>query len=223
MTPCGGYRRMHSFALVCLVYHATTTFCRCFIDWKNDPLGKTVGQMIGAARSARQNIVEGSSRGGTSRAQERLQYDVAKASLDELAGDFEAFLIESNEAPWSIDDARAIQVADLKVDEFTATKDIPHQYGSYILEMRQRFAPWLQHKQATISAQAILITIRRAAAMLVAQIRGLESATSGTPHCPECGSDMRQVVARKGPGAGKTFWSCARYPECRGSRPVVTG
>ena len=44
---------------------STTTFCRRNYNYQNDALGKTVGQMVGEARSARQNIVEGSSRAGT--------------------------------------------------------------------------------------------------------------------------------------------------------------
>jgi hypothetical protein len=57
----GGYRKMLSFNWACLIYHATTLFCKRNYNYKNDQLGKTVGQMIGAARSARQNIVEASS------------------------------------------------------------------------------------------------------------------------------------------------------------------
>ena len=97
MNPSNGYRKTHSFALVCIVYHATTLFCRRNFDHRNDALGKTVGQMVGAARSARQNIVEGSSRAATSIVQEAVQYDVAKGSLDELAGDYEAFVVDQNE------------------------------------------------------------------------------------------------------------------------------
>lgn len=46
----GGYRRSYAFAMTCLIYHATTTFCRRNYNYKNDALGKTVGQMVGAAR-----------------------------------------------------------------------------------------------------------------------------------------------------------------------------
>ena len=63
----GGYRRTLTFGYVCLVYHATEVFCARNYSYKNDALGKTVGQKVGAARSARQNIVEGSSRAGTSK------------------------------------------------------------------------------------------------------------------------------------------------------------
>ena len=77
----GGYRKTLSFGMTCLVYHATTTFCRRNYNYRNDPLGKTVGQMIGAARSARQNLVEASSRAGVSSETELNLLDVAKASL----------------------------------------------------------------------------------------------------------------------------------------------
>jgi hypothetical protein len=56
IAPYGGYRKTISFGMTCLIYHATTTFCRRNYNYKNDPLGKTSGQMIGAARSARQNL-----------------------------------------------------------------------------------------------------------------------------------------------------------------------
>jgi len=63
----GGYRKTFAFGYTCLVYHATCAFCRRNYDRTNDALGKTAGQMVGAARSARQNIVEGSARAGTGR------------------------------------------------------------------------------------------------------------------------------------------------------------
>ena len=91
IAPSGGFRKMFSFGYTCLVYHATTAFCKRVYSWKDDPLGKTSGQMIGAARSARQNIVEASARAGTSKETELKLLDVAKGSLAELEGDYEAF------------------------------------------------------------------------------------------------------------------------------------
>lgn len=40
-------------------------------------------------------------------------------------------------------------------------------------------------------------------------------ATKG-PHCPVCRSAMRQRKGRTG-----SFWSCTRYPECKGTKPVA--
>ena len=39
--------------------------------------------------------------------------------------------------------------------------------------------------------------------------------------CPICSSGMVSKRARRGPNAGKMFWSCRRYPGCTGTRPAV--
>ena len=246
MTPVighyGGYRKTLSFGLTCLVYHATTLFCRRNYNYKNDALGKTVGQMEGAARSARQNIVEGSSRAGTSKETELKLLDVAKASLQELAGDFEAFIVDAGEAPWSESDANYVKVKRMAFDDFESTGDLRHEYGKHLLSMRARFAPALENEDPIVAANAILVTIDRACALLHRQIekigedfreqggftehltkvrleaRDAAIAASDAPKCPKCGGPMRKVVAKKGTNAGNPFWSCQAYPNCNGTR-----
>ena len=240
--PSGGYRKTFSFGFACLIYHATTAFCRKNYDYHNDSLGKTTGQMVGAARSARQNLVEGSSRAGTSRETELRLIDVAKGSLEELAGDYEAFLADCGEAPWSEADARAIEFKSLRLDRFEANDDARHEYGNYILEMRKRFATWLENDDARIAANAILLAIDEANALIRSQMerlaaefteeggftermsrarlewRDARQAEEGAPKCPKCGKPMRKMVARKGRNAGNPFWSCTGYPSCDGTR-----
>ena len=240
----GGYRKMFSFGWTCLVYHATTLFCQRNYNYKNDSLGKTVGQMVGAARSARQNIVEASSRAATSKTQELRQLDVAKGSLDELAGDYEAFIVDAGEAPWSKGDARYQAVHALELDEFSAQDDLDHAYGLYTLAMRRRCAQWLENEDPLIAANSILVVIRRACSLIMGQMRrtGEEftqeggftermsaariaakdaaAEAAGTPRCPKCGGLMRKRICRKGSNAGNAFWSCAAYPNCKGTRPA---
>jgi restriction system protein len=240
----GGYRKMFSFGWTCLIYHATTLFCRRNYDYHNDALGKTVGQMVGAARSARQNIVEASSRAATSKEQELRQLDVAKGSLDELAGDYEAFIVESGEAPWSKSDPRYAEVAALQLDSFAETDDVDHAYGLYTLRMRERCAKWLENEDPLVAANAQLIAIRRACALLMGQMQRTADAfteeggfterlsrarieardakaiaeVGEAPKCPKCGRAMRKRVARKGANAGNPFWSCSAWPDCNGTR-----
>ena len=239
----GGFRKTISFAYVCLVYHATTKFCGRLYDYKTDPLGKTSGQMVGAARSARQNVVEGSSRAGTSKETELRLYDVAKASLAELAGDYEAFLVDRGVAPWSEQDPRYREMTRLRVDEFAASDDARHRYGEYLLAMRARFAPWLESEDPEVAANAILFAIDRAASLLHRQMASIgedfveeggfterlskarlemrdgQGANETAPICPMCNGPMRKMVARKGRNAGQPFWSCRNYPNCKGTRP----
>ena len=240
--PSGGYRKTFSFGFACLIYHATTAFCRKNYDYHNDSLGKTTGQMVGAARSARQNLVEGSSRAGTSRETELRLIDVAKGSLEELAGDYEAFLADCDEVPWSEGDARAVEFRALRLDRFEKTDDARHEYGQYILEMRKRFARWLENDDAKIAANSILLAIDEANALICSQMdhlanefaeeggftermskarlewRDARQAAEGAPKCPKCGKPMRKMIARKGRNAGNPFWSCTGYPSCDGTR-----
>ena len=242
----GGYRKTLSFGYVCLIYHATTLFCRRNYDYKNDPLGKTVGQMIGAARSARQNIVEGSARAGTSKETELRLYDVAKGSLEELAGDYEAFLIDAGIAPWPEDDSRHAALASVVLDAYDGGYS-RHDYAEYILAMRKRFSSFLENEDPIVAANAILMIIDRACGLLSRQmqavgeifaeeggfterlskarlaVRDAKDASQDAPTCPDCGGAMRKMIARKGRNAGKPFWSCCDYPHCQGTRPWKGG
>jgi four helix bundle suffix protein len=108
--------------------------------------------------------------------------------------------------------------------------------------MRKRFASALENEDPIIAANAILVTIDRACALLHRQIekigedfreqggftehltkvrleaRDAAIAASDAPKCPKCGGPMRKVVAKKGSNAGNPFWSCQAYPNCTGTR-----
>jgi four helix bundle protein len=84
----GGYRKLRSYQKAQIVFDATVFFCRRFLD-KRD---RTVDQMIQAARSGKQNIVEASQASGTSKEMEIKLTNVARASLAELDEDYQDFL-----------------------------------------------------------------------------------------------------------------------------------
>jgi len=71
----GGFRRLHSFTLATIVQLETLRFCRRFLTSDEresktklyDPKGRQFDQMTQAARSGRQNIIEGSERSSTSK------------------------------------------------------------------------------------------------------------------------------------------------------------
>lgn len=248
IAPYGGYRKMLSFGFVCLAYHATVAFCRRNFDYRNDPLGKTSGQMVGAARSARQNLVEASSRAGTSVETELRLLDVAKASLQELAGDYEAFLLDRGVAPRSGASPEAEAFRALRFDPFEPGEgDVRHAFGEHFLRMRKRFAPVLEPEGAEDAANGILWCIDRASVLLRRQMektaatftaaggfgermsrarieardaeRAAETGEGDSARsCPKCGGPMRRMLAKKGRNAGHPFWSCRKWPECDGTR-----
>lgn len=72
-----------------VLYQLTVVFCRRFLPPYGD---RTVDQMVQAARSGKQNIVEGSEDGKTSTEMELKLLNVARASIGELREDYEDFL-----------------------------------------------------------------------------------------------------------------------------------
>ena len=86
--PHGGYENLLSFQKARIVYDGTVWFCEHFLN-KRD---RTYDQMVQAARSGKQNIVEGSKASGTSKEAEIKLTNVARASLEELLEDYRDFL-----------------------------------------------------------------------------------------------------------------------------------
>ena len=86
--PHGGYKNLLSYQKAEIVYDATVYFCDRFIDKRS----RTHDQMVQAARSGKQNIVEGSMAAATSKETEIKLTSVARASLEELLADYRDFL-----------------------------------------------------------------------------------------------------------------------------------
>jgi len=86
-----------------VLYQMTYVFCERFLQKHGD---RTVDQMVQAARSGKQNIVEGSEDGKTSTAMELNLLNVARSSIGELRQDFEDYLKSRRLAVWSTDDER---------------------------------------------------------------------------------------------------------------------
>lgn len=80
------------------LYQLTVVFCRRFLPPYGD---RTVDQMIQAARSGKQNIVEGSEDGKTSTEMELKLLNVARASLQELCEDYKDYLKSHNLPLWN--------------------------------------------------------------------------------------------------------------------------
>jgi hypothetical protein len=111
----GGFRNLHSFTLATVVQVETLRFCRRFLTHDSreadrkfyDPKGRQYDQMTQAARSGRQNIIEGSERSATSKDTEMKLTDVARASLSELRGDYEIFILDWEKLPLSVHSSEA--------------------------------------------------------------------------------------------------------------------
>ncbi|MCL1909760.1 MAG: four helix bundle suffix domain-containing protein [Kiritimatiellaeota bacterium] len=231
----GGYRKLDSFTFASIIQMGTLRFCEKFLNRTNDPCGRLFDQMTQAARSGRANIIEGSERAATSKETEMKLTDVARASLGELRGDYEMWLLNLGQAPWkrASDDARII--AEIGIDRFELTDDTPHDSAIHLLAQKKKFDRWLESGDSATVANAMLILIRRAIGALNHQLDAQgeifveeggfrEKLTSvrvearaekeDAPVCPACGKPMRKRKSSRG-----EFWGCTGYPECKGTRP----
>ncbi len=241
----GGFRRLHSFTLATIVQLETRRFCRRFITQNPreadakfyDPKGRQMDQMIQAARSGRQNIIEGSERAATSKDTEMKLTDVARASLSELRGDYEMWILDKGLLPWSAHSAEAKAVNGISLDQPEFTDDMVHESARHALAQRMKYAQWLDSDTDTIVANAMLIMIGRAMNMLKSQIeaQGLAFEKTGgfserltarriearhrtdreSPACPQCGKAMLPRKSAKG-----DFWGCSDFPQCKGTRAI---
>ena len=107
--PHGGYENLLSFKKSRIVYDATVYFCGRYID----KYSRTHDQMVQAARSGKQNILEGSQASGTSRETEIKLVNVARASLEELLEDYRDFLRVRGHSLWDKNSREALFVRKL--------------------------------------------------------------------------------------------------------------
>ena len=233
---------LDTWLLAALLEHATRRFCLRHLTRRIDPCGRLFDQMTMAARSAAANIAEGHARRSTSRETQIRLYDVARASLSELSGDFRSFLLLSGEVPWAESDPDARAVFAMDIAPFAAKTDIDRNLSLHILAHHAKFARWLDAEDALVPARALLVLLSRLQMMLAKQLSRVHAdflqnggfpeplsreriatcaaaaAEANAPVCPKCGKPMRKRLAKRGVNAGKAFWSCPDYPACKGTR-----
>jgi len=109
LPPRGDYKTLLSYQKAEVVYDLTFRFAHKFLA-KGD---RTIDQMIQSARSGKQNILEGSKAAQTSKETEIKLTNVARASLEELLGDYRDFLRLRDLNTWDKDSKEAQYVRNL--------------------------------------------------------------------------------------------------------------
>src|SRR5437868_997116 len=94
--PHGGYESLLSYQKAEIVYDATVRFCERYVDRRD----RSYDQMVQAARSAKQNIIECSMASATSKEMEIKLTNAARASLEELLADYRDFLLLRGIPEW---------------------------------------------------------------------------------------------------------------------------
>ena len=155
--PHGGYQKLLSYRKAEIVYDATVRFCDRFFDRRD----RTHDQMVQAARSGKQNILEGSQASGTSKETEIKLTNVARASLEELLADYRDFLRVRGIEEWPK----------------------AHRYVRRLRELNRQpdanyatFKKGVEHRDPAICANVIIGLIKVTNYLLDQQLRQLEEA-----------------------------------------------
>lgn len=152
----GGYKNLHSYRKSLIVFDATMHFVEHWIR----PGSRTRDQMEQAARSGKQNIVEGSVDSATSKEIEIKLTNVARGSLKELCEDYEDFLRVRGLPIW----------------------DRTHRYARRVTELSRQpdecyetYRKGIEHDNPEIAANVIRHLTLQAITLLKGQIERLEA------------------------------------------------
>jgi len=183
--PHGGYQNLLSYQKAEIVYDATVYFCDHFIDRRS----RTHDQMVQAARSGKQNIVEGSMASGTSKEMEIKLTNVARASQEELLADYRDFLRTKGKAIWDKDSREAKFVRELGRNRTNGTN---RTLGTYMSseshtshmshasqmshESYETYQPFIETRPPEIVANIIICLIHQTNYLLDRQLKQLEAA-----------------------------------------------
>lgn len=153
--PHGNYQELLSYQKSEVIYDLTFRFCEKHLK-RGD---RTIDQMVQAARSGKQNIVEGSKASGTSKEMEIKLTNVARASLEELLEDYRDYLRVRDLVIWEKDSREAQYVRKLGNKPHTT-------YETY--------REFVDTRSAEVVANIAICLIHQANYLLDQQIRRLE-------------------------------------------------
>ena len=129
------WRELRFYQKSAALYQMTFVFCERFLPKRGD---RTVDQMVQAARSGKQNIIEGSEDGKTSTEMELRLLNVSRSSIHELREDYKDYLLTRKLSLWDKNHPRYAKMRD-----FTRAHNQLEDYEPY-------FEKWSDEEMANI-------------------------------------------------------------------------
>ncbi|WP_319524781.1 four helix bundle suffix domain-containing protein [uncultured Desulfosarcina sp.] len=184
----GNYKILLSYQKSVIIYDCTSVFCERFLE-KRD---RTVDQMVQAARSGKQNIIEGSKAAVTSTETELKLTNVARASLEELLEDYNDYLRIRNFQLWAKNAREASYVRKLSSGKIeppaSLTAKVHSSHSSHESQgtnvpdspadeqelIRQTFVAFLRTRPPEVCANIMICLIHQCNFLLDRQIKHLE-------------------------------------------------
>ena len=150
----GNYQKLLSYQKSEVIYEMTYYFCERFLH-KGD---RTIDQMVQAARSGKQNIIEGCAASATSQKTEIKLVNVAKASLQELLEDYRDYLRTRGLKQWTEDSV-----------EWHAMRDLGRKHNDAAF-----FMNLCPSRSDEVIANMVIVLIYQADYLLFKQLERLE-------------------------------------------------
>lgn len=231
------YFWLNSWVLANIVQLATQDFCENFLNFQNDPGRRMFDQMVLAARCIPANIAEGSSRKNTSIETEMRLLDVARASNDELFGDYFNFILRRSGNVWQLGQKDREEIWKTHLDPPNYSNSLHHDVAIHILRQKVKYDYWLKNADPCIISNAMIVLCLRLNKMIESLMKSqldefrakggftenmtqerlnARRAAPDAPKCPVCGEKMIRRVVKKGANSGAEFWGCSNYPHCNG-------
>jgi len=174
------YKLLLSYQKSVIIYDCTVYFCDRFLS----KFDRTVDQMVQAARSGKQNIVEGSMAAKTSAETEIKLTSVGRSSLEELLKDYHDFLRVRNFTLWSKESKEASYVRQLssgkikppEIDKNGSNVPAlpPSDVSDSFSQIHQVFVYFIKNRLPDICANIMICLINQCNYLLDKQIRKLE-------------------------------------------------
>lgn len=168
------WKELYFYQKANTLYQLTFAFCERFLPKYGD---RTVDQMVQAARSGKQNIIEGSEDGKTSTEMELKLLNVARSSIGELCEDYQDHIVKHHLPLWDSVHPRYGTML-----TFTQKHNALEDYEPY-------FAKWTEEEMANIG----LTLCHQVDAMMNGYLRSLEK-----QFVTEGGIKERMYAARTG-------------------------
>lgn len=144
------YSKLLCYQKAVVIYDLTFHFCKRFIDIKD----RTHDQMIQAARSGKQNIVEGHADMATSKESGLKLFNVARGSLLELLEDYKDYLRVRNMRLWEDNSIEARTMSRLGVE---------HTDSQYFVSLAES-------RSDDVVANIVIVLIRQALSLVTKYI-----------------------------------------------------
>ena len=236
--PSVGYRDLRSFQSATLLYDATYWFCERWVA----PHSHIFDSMIQSARSGRQYIAKCSRASAIPSKTELRQIHLARACFEELLLDYEDFLRHRHLAQWTPDSPEALSVRQVGMQMSDPSNLTDLQRHALYARWLDHPEPALCVNTLIILIHQMNLLLDQQIATWEAQFvddAGRSAPLENTPPpppgplpnpnqpvppapsariplCPTCGKPMVLRTAQKGKTAGKQFWGCSGYPDCKG-------